>query len=222
MNWLERLGRVIRTNINSLIQEAQDPEKILEQAIADMEKELIEMRRALAEAIATSKSTERQAANYQATARQWYERAQLALEKGNEELAREALAHRQSYLNHARSLQEQVEQQSGIIKKFKQDLRLLECQFTEAKAKKSLYVARLRSAMASQRIQEIAGNLNSGRASGIFEQIESKILELEAESELLAGAENDPLEQKFATLEGTRQIELELENLKMKRLKGQN
>lgn len=68
MGWLNRVGRVVRAQINSLISEAEDPEKILEKAVMDMEQELIAMRRALAEAIATQKSTERIVANYQQAA----------------------------------------------------------------------------------------------------------------------------------------------------------
>ncbi|NJO94097.1 MAG: hypothetical protein HC820_06575 [Hydrococcus sp. RM1_1_31] len=81
MGWLERLGRVVRTQIDSLVKEAEDPEKILEQAVMGMEQELIEMRRALAEAIATQKSTERQTANYQMAAQKWYDRAQFLSKK---------------------------------------------------------------------------------------------------------------------------------------------
>ena len=218
MGWLERLGRVIRANINSLIQETQDPEKVLEQAVLEMEQELIEMRRALAAAIATYKSTERQIANQQRMAQRWYERAQLALDRGNEPSARECLVHRQSYLNSTQSLQAQLEQQSGVIGKFKQDLGDLELKFAEVKAKKSLYVARLRSAIARQKMQEMAGNYVNGGYESIFDQLETKILELEAESQLMAAIVPDSLDQKFAALEEGEQVEAELSHLKAKRL----
>lgn len=216
MSWLERLGRVIRANVNSLIQEVEDPEKILEQAIAEMEQELIEMRRALAAAIATCKSTERQIANHQAAARRCHESAQLALARGNEPLAREALLQRQFHLNSAQSLEVQTEQQRELIAKFKQDLRVLEGKFVEAKAQKNLYLARLRSAIASQKLQQISGNLNNRGSYSVFEQIEAKILELEAESELLETSEADPLAQKFAALETGDRVEAELAKLKAK------
>ena len=101
MSLLERLGRVIRSNMNYFIQENQDPEAILEQAIAEMEHELIEMRRALAEAIASYKRTERQIANYQIKAEQWYGYAQVALAQNDEALARKTLFTRQSSLDNA-------------------------------------------------------------------------------------------------------------------------
>lgn len=216
MSWLERLGRVIRANVNRLIQEAEDPEKVLEQAIAEMEQESIEMRRALAAAIASCKSTERQIANHQAAARRWYESAQLALARGNDPLAREALLQRQSHLNSAQSLGTQNERQRQLIAKFKQDLRLLEGKFAEAKAQKNLYLARLRSAIASRKLQEIAGNLNNREDYSVFAQIEAKILELEAESELLETSGGDPLAEKFAALEAGTRVEAELAELKAK------
>jgi phage shock protein A len=216
MSLLERLGRVIRANVNRLIQEVEDPEKILERAIAEMEQELIEMRRALAAAIATCKSTERQIANHQAAARRWYESAQLALARGNETLAKEALLQRQFHLNSAQFLETQNEQQRQLTAKFKQDLRLLEGKFIEAKAQKSLYLARLRSAIAAQKLQSIAGSLSNRGSYSVFEQIEAKILELEAESELLETSEGDPLVKKFAALEAGNRVEVELAELKAK------
>jgi phage shock protein A len=131
------------------------------------------MRRALAGAIATSKSTERHLANHQAQAEKWYERAQIALDKDQEPLAREALTHRQGYLTQVESLSQQLIQQKTIIDKLKQDLRTLERKSLEAKGKKSIYVARLRSALASQRMQEILGDVENGVSSGIFEKIEA-------------------------------------------------
>ena len=221
MSWLERLGQVIRANVNHLIQEAEDPEKILERAIAEMEQELLEMRRALAAAIASYKSTERQVAGHQVAARRWYESAQLALARGNEPLARESLLQRQSHLNSAQSLEGQNAHQGELIGKFKQDLRLLEGKFAEAKVQKNLYLARLRSAIASQKLQSIAGNLNNRGSYSVFEQIEAKILELEAEAELLETAEADPLAQKFAALEAGDQVNSELAKLKARQIEIQ-
>lgn len=217
MDWLERMGQVVRSQINSLITENEDPEKILEEAVMNMEQQVIEMRKALAAAIATHKRTERQFAHYQAGVSQWYERAQLALNNGNEALARDALTRRVAYQTNLNILQTQLEQQKTVIQKVRADLQKLEHKYLEAKAKKNLYVAQLRSAMAHQRFQEIAGNLNTNSSLSVFEQIEAKILELDAQSELMTPAV-DPLEQQFATLEGSDAVEAQLNQLKAKRL----
>jgi phage shock protein A len=218
MSWLERIGRVIRANINSLIEETQEPEKILEQAVLALEQELIEMRRALAEAIASHKSMERQILNHQAMADRLYKRAQLALDEDNEAKARESLSQRQLYQHHAQSLQEHLDSQKNLIGKFKQDLHNLERKYAQVKSQKNFYIARLRSAAASHKMQELFANFDSSGSLNLFEQLEAKILEIEAESELLKGTINpDPLEQQFMALEGGNQVEAELNNLKAKK-----
>ncbi|MGK7875292.1 MAG: PspA/IM30 family protein [Xenococcaceae cyanobacterium] len=222
MGLLERIWRVIRANINSLVNEFEDPEKVLEQAVMDMQQDLISIRQALAQAIATQKRTERQMAQNQATAEQWRRRAQLALEKGDENLAREALVRRQSYQNNTQALQAELEQQSGIINKFKQDMRTLESKISEAKRKKDMYIARARSAVASQKIQELAGNINTGSSLNAFERMEEKVMELEAQSEVMGKLGTDDLEKKFAALEGGNEIDIELAKMKSEKLRRTN
>lgn len=215
MEWLSRLGRVVRSQFVPWQEKSLDPEELLEQAIEEIDRQAIAMRRALAEAIATVKSTERHIEGYNQQAQKWYERAQIALGKQQEALAREALTHRQSYLSQAESLAKQISQQGDVITQLKRDLRTLERKQLEAKGKRSLYVARLRSAMANQRMQEIIGGDDRGTYSHIFEKIEAKIIELESQSELAV----DPLEQNFAALESQNKVESEMQSLKTQRLK---
>lgn len=220
MGWLENFGRVIRAQFNGLVSESEDPEKILEQAVAEMEQELIKMRTALAEAIATQKRTERQIHQHQKIAQDWHDRAQMAVSKGNDDLAKEALVKWQTYRTNISPFQAQLEQQREIIGKLKEDLFRLEQKYTEAKAKKSLYVARLRSAAASQRLQELVGDVNAGGSFGVFEQMEAKILQMETNAELM-GATIDPIEKQFRALEGEDTIEAELAKIKSQELDPQ-
>ncbi len=214
MSFWQRLSGVVRSQINSLITESEDPEKVLEQAVMEMEQEVIEMRRALASAIATYKRTERQVSSYRVSADQWYERAQLALDKGNEGLARDALMRRQSYQSNLKTLQEQVNQQRDFIQKLKENLLALEKQYLEAKTKKNLYLARLRSANANQKFQEIIHHLDTQSTTSVFEQIEHKIIELDARSATFI----DPLEERFMSLEDKKAIDSQLEQMKNKPL----
>ena len=214
MSLLGRLGKVIRSNLNHLVQENQDPELVLEQAISAMELELIEMRRALAQAIASYKSTQRQISNNYTKAQKWYEYAQVALSQNNETLARQVLYNRQSALDEAQTLQAQSQTQREQIANFKQNLKALEQKFSETKAKKSLYITRLRSAIASQKMLEISANIDQDGSASIFEKIEEKILELETEAELLKSAQSDPLEKKFIALEDRDEVEATLAKLK--------
>ncbi|ACB53950.1 putative protein PspA/IM30 [Crocosphaera subtropica ATCC 51142] len=215
MGWLERVSRVVRGHLNSLVHEAEDPEKLLDDAIAHMEQELIAMRRALAEAIATHKSAERQLSRYEKAGQTWYERAEFAMSKGNETLAREALVKRQSYQQQANSIQTQLIEQNEIIERLKNELRNIEHKEREAKTKKNLYLARLRSAMASQKLHEVLGNFDPYNSNNLFERIDQQILELETQSAVM-GKIPDPLETKFMELENNKKVEKEIAKLKAK------
>lgn len=213
MGWLERVSRVVKGHLDGLVNEAEDPEQLLNEAIHQIEQELIAMRRALAEAIATHKSAERQFSRYEKASETWYERAELAMKKNSETLAREALFKRQSYQQQADSIHSQLREQNEIIQRLKDELRKVEHKEREAKAKKSLYLARLRSAMASQKLDEVLGNFDTHSSKNLFERIEQQILELETQSEIMNKIP-DPLESKFLELENSKKVEKEMAKLK--------
>ena len=108
MNMGERFVRLVKSNVNDMMNKMEDPEKVLEQAVADMQKDLVKVRQAYAEVSASTKRMEEQIKLAEAEGAKWYERAQLALSKGEEELAREALTRRKQQLEMADSLREQV------------------------------------------------------------------------------------------------------------------
>lgn len=201
MGLLDRIGRLIRANLSSLVGQAEDPEKILEQTVLDMQDDLVQLRQAVAQAIATQKRTERQASQAETTAREWYQRAQLALQKGEEGLAREALTRRSTYEQTANTLKSQLEQQNGIVTQMKQNMVALEGKLAEAKTKKDMYIARARSAKASEKLNEMMGRVGTSGAMAAFDRMEEKVLQLEARSQAIAELSTDTLEQKFASLE---------------------
>ncbi|XHX76832.1 MAG: PspA/IM30 family protein [Stenomitos frigidus ULC029] len=210
MGLFDRIMRVIRANLNSLVSGAEDPEKILEQAVLDMQEDLIQLRQAVAQAIATQKRTERQSSQAQTTADEWYRRAQLALQKGEETLAREALTRRKSYQDTAEAMRSQIEQQATIVTQLKQNMMKLESKISEAKTKKDLYIARARSAKASQQINDMMGRVGTGSAISAFERMEEKVLQLEAQSEAVAELGTDDLEKRIANLGEADEVEAEL------------
>lgn len=214
MGLFDRIMRVIRANLNSLVSGAEDPEKILEQAVMDMQEELIQLRQAVAQAIATQKRTERQCSQAQTTADEWYRRAQLALQKGDEGLAREALTRRKSYQDTAEAMRSQIEQQSTIVTQLRQNMMKLESKISEAKTKKDLYIARARSAKASQQINDMMGRVGTGSAIAAFERMEEKVLQLEAQSEAVAELGTDDLEKRIAALGEADDVEAELAAMK--------
>ena len=221
MGLIDRILRVIRANINALIGQAEDPEKILEQTVTDMQSDLLQLRQAVASAIATQKRTERQAIQAQSTAEEWYRRAQLALQQGNETLAREALTKRKSYQETATAMKAQIEQQNTVVVRLKQDMQTLESKIGEAKTKKDMYIARARSAQASQKINEMLGGINTSNSLSAFERMEEKVLQLEAQSEAIAELGTDDLQKKFAALEAGNDIDTELAAMKSQILTGE-
>ncbi|MGF1495679.1 MAG: PspA/IM30 family protein [Elainellaceae cyanobacterium] len=215
MGLLDRFLRALRANLNSLVGQAEDPEKILEQTVIDMEEDLIRLRQAVAQAIATQKRTERQASQAQNTAQEWYQRAQLALEKGEETLAREALTRRKTYLDTANTLQGQLQQQAEIVGRLRQNMVTLESRLAEAKTKKDMYIARARSAKASQQLNEMLGGISTDNTIAAFERMEERVAEMEAQAEAVEElSSGSDLEKQFAALEGGSDVDSELAAMK--------
>jgi phage shock protein A len=214
MGFFDRISRVVRANVNSWVANTEDPEKILEQTVMEMQDNLIQLRQGVAIAIATQKRTERQAANAETTATEWYRRAQLALQQGNEPLAREALTKRKSYQDTANTLNSQIEQHNTVVATLKKDMRSLELKISEVKNKKDMYIARARSAQASLRLQELMGELSGASSTGVFERVEDKIVQLESQNEVLSITSTDNLDNKFLALESSGDIDDELSAMK--------
>lgn len=222
MGLFDRLWRVIRANINSLVGAAEDPEKILEQAVMDMQEDLIQLRQAVAGAIAAQKRTERQCSQAESTASEWFQRAQLALQKGEENLAREALTRKKSYQETATAMKASLGQHNVVVTQLKENMRALESKISEAKSKKDMYIARARSAASSERLQQMMGNLNTGSALSAFERMEEKVMQLEARSEAIAELGTNDLEKQFLSLEAGGDVDAELEAMKAQMLPGNN
>ncbi len=221
MGLIDRILRVFRANLNALTSQAEDPEKILEQTVADMQEDLVKLRQAVASAIATQKRTERQAHQAQSTAEEWYRRAQLALQQGNEALAREALTKRKSYQDTATAIKTAMKQHNTVVVRLKKDMQTLESKISEAKTKKDMYIARARSAQASQKINEVLGGINTSNSLSAFEWMEEKVLQLEAQSEAIAELGTDDLQKKFTSLESSKNIDVELAAMKAQILTGE-
>jgi phage shock protein A len=224
MELIKRIVRVIRANLNSSISSGEDPEKILEQTVIEMQENLVRLRQGVAQAIATQKRTERQAAAAGSQMEEWYRRAQLALQQGNEPLARVALTKRQAYKETTKALSNQIEQQNDIVARLKKDMRSLELKIAEAKTKKDMYIARARSAEASYRLQEMLGGVSATSSLNAFERMEEKVLQIEAKSEAMSGDKplrvyaqlsSDDLETQFTSLESTNNVDAELAAMKV-------
>ncbi len=214
MGLFDRLSRVVRANVNDLVSKAEDPEKVLEQAVIDMQEDLVQLRQAVARAIATQKRTEQQYNKNQQEANTWQQRAQLALSKGDENLAREALVRKKSFADTAGNLKLQLDQQTANVETLKRNLVALESKISEAKTKKDMLKARANAAKANKQLQETLGNLSTSSAMGAFERMEDKVMQIEAESQAVGELGGTGLEEQFAQLEASSGVDDELAAMK--------
>jgi phage shock protein A len=215
MGLFDRLSRVVRANVNDLVSKAEDPEKVLEQAVIDMQEDLIQLRKAVAGAIATQKRSEQQFNKNQQESNTWQQRAQLALSKGDENLAREALVRKKSYAETAATLKQQLDSQTTQVDSLKRNLIALESKISEAKTKKDMLKARASAAKANEQLQNAIGNIGTSSAMGAFERMEEKVMQMEAVSQSAAELAGTGLEQQFAALEAGSGVDDELAAMKL-------
>lgn len=209
-NLFSRIGRIIKSTTEGLVSSAEDPEKLLDTVVNEMQDDLIKMRQAAAQVMASQKQLEAKYKTAQATSDDWLRRAELAVQKGEDELAKEALKRRKAYQSDADGLKTQLDLQSSAVQKLLSNTKVLESKMAEAKSKKDTLKARAASAKTSQQIQDMVNSLNTSNSMVAFEKMEEKVLSMESQTEataLLSG--NDKVEDKFAQLEsGTVDDEL--------------
>ena len=203
MGFFDRLSRLVRANANAAVSSMEDPVKILDQSVADMQSDLVKLRQAVAMAIASQKRLRSQAEQAESQAKTWYERAELALKKGEEDLAREALSRRKTFQETATSLSAQVKGQDAQVETLKKSLVALEGKIAEARTKKDMLKARAQAAKAQQQLQSAVGSIGSNSAMAAFERMEDKVEALEAQGQAAAELAGADLESQFMALEGS-------------------
>ncbi|KAL6565273.1 Membrane-associated 30 kDa protein, chloroplastic [Orobanche gracilis] len=201
INLFDRFARVVKSYANALVSSFEDPEKILEQTVLEMNDDLIKIRQATAQVLASQKQLENKYKSAQQASEDWYRKAQLALGKGDEDLAREALKRRKS--DNANSLKAQLGQQKSVVDNLVSNTKLLESKIQEARSKKDTLTGRAQSAKTAKKVTEMLGNLNTSSALSAFGKMEEKVLAMESQAEALNQLSVDELEGKFALLETT-------------------
>jgi phage shock protein A len=220
MGIFSRLATLIKSNLNDLISRSEDPEKMLEQILLDMNQQLLEAKKQVAVTIADEKRLRAQADQHKALMADWERKAMLAVRANNDELAREALARKKELSALVEQYEAQWAKQKQAVDQLKTALRALNNKIEEAKRKKGLLIARKKRAEAQRSIQETMSGLRSTSAFDAFDQMSTKIEQMEAEAE--AGAElaeqysGDVLAQKFQQLEATSGADEDLLELKRK------
>jgi phage shock protein A len=218
MGIFSRLGQLFKSNINDLISRSEDPEKMLNQVIIEMNNQLVEARKQVAVAIADEKRLRKQWEAELNLARDWKKKAMMAVRAGDDALAKEALQRKKEHEELAEQYQKQWESQKNGVEQLKTALRGLNSKIEEAKRKKGLLIAKKKRAEAQKTIQETMAGLNEAGAFETFERMERKIEQIESEAEAqaeLAGQmTGDTLKQKFEALEASSGVDMDLLELK--------
>ncbi|MDR2509231.1 MAG: PspA/IM30 family protein [Spirochaetaceae bacterium] len=206
MGIFARLRTLIASNINHLINKAEKPEKILNQLLIDLNEKLIESKKSVAVAIADEKKLERDTNAQKQQSEEWERKARLAVQAGNDELAREALVRKQEHDNYYLEYEKQWKLQKESVDKLKVSLRELQTRIDDAQRKKNVLIARAKRAEAQQKIQSTISGIDDGKASfETFDRMAEKVDQMEAEAdaakEIADLSADTSLEKKFAALE---------------------
>jgi len=205
MGLFKRFRDALRANINELISRAEDPEKMLNQIILDMNEQLIEAKKSVASAIADEKRLERQIGEYRSKTQDWENKAMMAVRAGKDDLAKEALLRKQESEGYMKELEPQWRAQRESVGQLKESLKQLQKKIDEAHRKKNILIARAKRAETQRRLQSMVGNLSDTSAFDAFDRMTEKVERLESEadalSEMSRTASEDDLEAEFRKLE---------------------
>lgn len=229
---LKRVNRLIKANINALLEKAEDPEKTLKQCVRDMEAALRETRGKVAEVVASQRMLQRKHEKEEAEIEKWERRAVLALKKGDEDLAKEAVKNKRTHDMASVRFSAEADRQGQNVELLKTALSALQAKLVEAKEKQDILIARKREADVKKGmlnhldgVASLSSNVDTS-AFQAFERAEERIMALEAEAEARLEQEISPGESKaivpkcselrFRDMEDDDYLTAEMERLRIK------
>jgi len=220
MALLERVSTLVRANLNDLIDKAEDPEKMIKQVILDMQNQLLQVKTQVAISIADQHVLEKKLKDNEESERQWMRRAELAVDKHDDNLARAAVERSMSYKSMTESFRQQVEDQKTQVENLKTALLKLEQKLAEAQSKSDMLIAQHRRSRALGKATDAGTAIGDQSKAAAFDRMKSKVQHTEAatqaKSELLA----DNVDDQFAALEKQEEIDRLLSEIKSKRKAG--
>lgn len=214
MSVFSRLGDIINANINALLEKAEEPEKIIRLMIQEMEDTLVEIRSAAAKCIADKKELRRHIDHLQREQDEWSRRAELAVRREREDLARAALAEKQAISESIERLGHELTQLDGQMEKFNQDISKLQAKLSDAKNRQRSIVLRHKTATTQLAARKHIHNDRIDEMLFRFENAERKIDRIESEGEALNMGRRKTLAEEIAGLEDSDTVEAELAELK--------
>ena len=216
MGVFTRFRDIISSNINSMLDHAEDPEKMIRLMIREMEDTLVEIKSSCAGVMANSKTVQRQVNEARKRENNWNDKAALAVSKGRDDLAREALIEKRRYSRKSEALENELTDLDGLVDKYKDDIRQLEDKLRTAREKQRILVQRHIHATKKIRAEEEIRRMDSAETILKFNQFENRIERMESEADLVNMGKKTTLEEKFDTLLADEEIENELVVLKSK------
>jgi phage shock protein A len=217
MALLERVSTLVRANLNDLIDKAEHPEKLIKQVIIDMQNQLLQVKTQVAIAIADQHLLEKKQKENSDKVSEWMRKAELAVDKKQDDLARVALQRVESYRDLSDGFGQQVTDQKAQVENLKTALRQLEQKLTEAQAKADLLIAQHRRARAVGKASDAKLAIGDNSKAATFDRMKRKVAHSEAMSQAKSEIAADNVEERLAALEKEDRIEQLLGELKAKR-----
>jgi len=216
MGFFKRMGRLIKSNINAVLDAAEDPEKSLNQLILEMEQNYREAKNQVASAMVDEKKMQRSFSKSQIETKKWMDKAQLAVRKGDDDLAKAALGKSKTSKQLVGEYAKQVEQQTRAVSNLKLALGGLEKKIAEAKRKRQVLLAKKRTVEATKTIHKTVDSIKVDTdAFNEFERLAAKIEDMEDRAHVMLEMSEENLEDKFMKLEVEDELDDELETLKL-------
>jgi phage shock protein A len=214
MGIFTRFRDIISANINSMLDKAEDPEKMLKLMIREMEDTLVEIKSACAGVMAAGKRIERELEGNRSRADYWRGKAALAVSKGRDDLARDALIEKRRYTEKAEGLQRELKEHQVLVAQYQDDMVQLEHKLSGAREKQRTLVQRHIHAQRQRQAQEEIRRIDNSEAMYKFEEFENRIERMEAEADLVNFGRKEIIEQELDALIVDEDIENELHHIK--------
>jgi len=217
---LERVATLVRANLNDLIDRAEDPEKMIKQVILDMENQLLQVKTQVAISMADLHLLQKKQAEQADKSAEWMKKAELAVDKQEDELARAALERYQSFTKLSESYAQQVTDQRNQVESLRKALDQLDQKLAEARAKSDVLIAQHRRARALDKASDAqlaAGAAGSNGPAAGFDRLQRKVMHTEAVSQAKSSLVADDLDRRFDALTKDDEVTRLLDALKARR-----